>query len=774
MPKKEIKRDPIIISLIVKRMIMAFTAGVFLLLILILIVPREPEIIKGVSYDLSYAGSSHYSQVPASVFENDFAMMKKSGVNTVRFYSTPPDFIFDLAQKFGLKLIVTVSYPGDWTDFSSPHQLKALKRDVVQNVRRCVDEESILAWCIWNDAPWRYGSARGDVVKTYGRERVEGFLQELYRTVKKEDPVRPVVAATLLSKDDTKTLGASFLDMLGYNVYLGVKDWITGGYDLQLTESTLAELRGISREYEKPVLIMETGYSTYWKAEDQGGVIADQLERSIKAVDGVVLFQWADNWSKAGNAKVRDNHIEEHWGLLEGDRKKKKGYPALGEAYRMTALGNILFEISDYFRGTYFAARNRLLEEEWEDPAYEADRETEILLRRMGDVKSPALPGVLKDLAERLFSKRAFSFFISRLDRYRDEYRESGNKALADYYTALTLWKKLKYIEGQEKWSLYYAEKTRTLDRLKEKISSAKGESRDARTRLEAIYLEWTVHDSLLTGREDSVMAYFEDELGRYAAAKRDPSCLLDYSKLLRKAGKLRASERLLRRYVSAAKDIIGEEKLVERLKAAAEDAMASTFYEQAKILYDGYVAAVVKTFPVEEASFAIFEVADLYKKYGMYGEALEMFRRLARDYPGSELADDAALNTAFALAEEGRIEEAKIAFKDFIAEFQESELLRRALTELCLLEKEDAGEPELIRLASFLKDVIAMYPGRILGCQAVYELAKIFQLLGRQGEALAEYRRILDEWPSSEYAGSAERAVLRISGQPYIPALSD
>jgi hypothetical protein len=157
---------------IVRSVIIALIVIFFALLILLLLLPKEPEIIKGVTYDLKYPKISHYSQIPPEVFEKDFKLMKDAGINTIRLYGVPPEFILDLADKYDMKVIETIVFPGDWTDFTSPYQLQALKREVIRNIKRDIDRECIYAWSIWNDAPWTYGSGRGDVIKAYGKERV--------------------------------------------------------------------------------------------------------------------------------------------------------------------------------------------------------------------------------------------------------------------------------------------------------------------------------------------------------------------------------------------------------------------------------------------------------------------------------------------------------------------------------------------------------------------------------------------------------------------------
>ena len=336
MPKKKSKNTGGKNNFIAKRLFIISVAALFVIGLFVLLLPKRPDMIKGVTYDLKYPKISHYSQVPRGVFEKDFKLMKEAGVNTIRLYATPPEFILDLADKYGINVIVAVVFPGDWTDFSSPYQLQALKREALRNINRDIDRECIYAWSIWNDAPWTYGSGRGDVIKAYGEETVTSFLRELYETVKKRDPLRPVTAATLTVSEESKRLGADFLDILGYNVYLGVTDWSKGTYNPKVAEEMVNELVGLSIKYEKPVFITEMGYSTYWKGAVQADVIRDQITKAGRKLDGIILFQWADDWSKAGEARVQNDDVEEHWGLLEGTRELKGGYQAAKDMFRVS------------------------------------------------------------------------------------------------------------------------------------------------------------------------------------------------------------------------------------------------------------------------------------------------------------------------------------------------------------------------------------------------------------------------------------------------------
>ena len=62
--------------------------------------------IKGVTYG-TFAPQEDGQQFPLSeVVEKDFEMMSANGINTVRTYTVPPAYLFDIADKYDLCLMV--------------------------------------------------------------------------------------------------------------------------------------------------------------------------------------------------------------------------------------------------------------------------------------------------------------------------------------------------------------------------------------------------------------------------------------------------------------------------------------------------------------------------------------------------------------------------------------------------------------------------------------------------------------------------------------------
>ncbi len=290
--------------------------------------------IKGVAYGISAPGlppgvDGCFSKIPLSVFENDFRMMKEAGINTIRTYEPFPDALLDLAEKYNLKIIEQVIYPSAYTDYSSEVELKALKKMAVDVVKKHRNRRCILMWSIWNDAPFCYDEP-GNPVPRYGFDKVNGFLKEIYLAVKAADKSHPVTAANIL-KVKGFDLGFDFLDVIGCNAYIGGHGFNWRGKEDAV--SVVKEMKEISKKYNKPIFITETGYSTFVKKETQDKALETQIESIGNDLSGIVIFEWTDEWWKGGNPSVQDPNIEEYWGILTWDRKPKPGFETISKLF---------------------------------------------------------------------------------------------------------------------------------------------------------------------------------------------------------------------------------------------------------------------------------------------------------------------------------------------------------------------------------------------------------------------------------------------------------
>ncbi len=291
--------------------------------------------IKGIDYSVNYPKMTNFSDIPRTVWEKDFKMIKELGVNTIRTYHPLPPELLDLAEENELMVIEAVVSPNSETNYNSPEELKKLTDEAVRIVKRDKLRKCILMWAIWNDAPFHWEKG-GNSVERYGMEKVNGFLGKIYTAVKKEDKNHPVTASNMLDLPGSN-LGFDFLDAIGINAFIGIAKetgWFEGIYTQEKARNDIEKLKEISEKYNKPVYIAETGYSTFCRSERQDKIIREQIVACGDELPGVIIFEWADEWWKAGNPAVQDNNIEEHWGITDAYRKPKPGYEAVSEMFK--------------------------------------------------------------------------------------------------------------------------------------------------------------------------------------------------------------------------------------------------------------------------------------------------------------------------------------------------------------------------------------------------------------------------------------------------------
>jgi hypothetical protein len=285
--------------------------------------------IKGMAYGINYpkvpGGMCGYGLIANEVFEKDFQMMQEAGINCIRTYEPIADELLDMAYEHGIYVIENVVYPNSETNFESDEELIKLATEAKAHVMQHKDHPAILMWSIWNDAPFSWGSS-GNVARRYGFETVNNFLRELYNAIKQVDDEHLVTASNMLGHDGYD-LGFDFLDVIGVNAYIGGHGrWISD----ERAKKMVKELVEFSKDYKKPVIILETGYSTYVtsksRKETQASVLRKQIQVIGESIAGIFIFQWSDGWWKAGRPEVHDKHIEEHWGIVTGYREPKDGY----------------------------------------------------------------------------------------------------------------------------------------------------------------------------------------------------------------------------------------------------------------------------------------------------------------------------------------------------------------------------------------------------------------------------------------------------------------
>jgi len=249
---------------------------------------------------------------------NDLELLKALGVNTLRIYYGCPNkaALRNLYNKAGIRVMMGNAFGAyaldagtTWeagTDYTNPQQQETMLNSVKKMVLEHKDEPYLLAWCLGNENIYGVANNSNKYPATFAH-----LLQKACKLIHRLDPDHPVVYSNGdLAYLDEFVRQTPDLDILGCNVYRGKE----GAGDLY---------ERVSKEYDKPVLITEFGAPAFNNAkhgEDEDAQ-ADYIEGNLKDMAynragglgagnalGGFLFEWQDEWWKAGSAAPPDQH----------------------------------------------------------------------------------------------------------------------------------------------------------------------------------------------------------------------------------------------------------------------------------------------------------------------------------------------------------------------------------------------------------------------------------------------------------------------------------
>jgi GT2 family glycosyltransferase len=267
--------------------------------------------IRGVSYGAFQPDEDGNEYFDKETINKDFALMAANEINTVRIpHTTPPRSLLDIAQEHGLQVMVGLSaeqYVGYLIDKKNSPNINEIIR---AKVNTCSGHPALLCYGLGNEIP-------ASIVRWLGHRRIERYLEDLYLTVRSEDPESLV---TYVNYPTTEYLQLPFLDFLCFNVYLESQEPY---------EAYLARLQNLAGE--RPLVMSEIGLDSLRNGNDtQTNVLDWQIRSTFKAgCAGVVIFSWTDEWYRGG-AEVDD------WafGLTTKERAPKPALPAVRDAYQ--------------------------------------------------------------------------------------------------------------------------------------------------------------------------------------------------------------------------------------------------------------------------------------------------------------------------------------------------------------------------------------------------------------------------------------------------------
>jgi GT2 family glycosyltransferase len=243
------------------------------------------------------------------IVTQDFAQMAAKGINAVRTYTVPPTWFLDVAQEYGLRVMVGLPWEQHITFLDDRKRVQSIVERVGADVRACAGHPAILCYTIGNEIP-------APIVRWYGRRSVERFLHRLYRAAKAEDPDGLV---TYINYPTTEYLQLPFIDFICFNVYLESQDRL---------EAYLACLQNLAGD--KPLVMAEIGLDSRRNGEETQASVLDWQIRTVFAAGcaGAFVFAWTDEWHRGG-------YDIEDWdfGLTGRDRCPKPALEAVRDAF---------------------------------------------------------------------------------------------------------------------------------------------------------------------------------------------------------------------------------------------------------------------------------------------------------------------------------------------------------------------------------------------------------------------------------------------------------
>jgi GT2 family glycosyltransferase len=239
----------------------------------------------------------------------DFALMQAIGINAIRTYHLPPDWLLDLADAQNMGVFVDVPWAKHLCFLESKSAQADARAAVAHAAQRGASHPCVLACSIGNEIP-------PNIVRWHGAQRVERFLRELADVARQTDP-RGLV--TYANYPPTEYLDLSFLDFVTFNVYL---------HDREAFRRYLFRLQHLVGD--KPLLLGELGMDTLRNGEtEQAQFLAGHLREALLCgLAGAFVFSWTDDWHTGG-------HPIEDWafGITYADRLPKASYHALRDVF---------------------------------------------------------------------------------------------------------------------------------------------------------------------------------------------------------------------------------------------------------------------------------------------------------------------------------------------------------------------------------------------------------------------------------------------------------
>ncbi|MBV8132128.1 MAG: glycosyltransferase [Alphaproteobacteria bacterium] len=270
----------------------------------------QKHFVRGVTYG-PFSQGSHGAQFPEpGTVDRDFALMGKAGVNAVRIFTVPPEWLLDAAHQAGLKILVGLSWSQHIAFLDGAATQAEIRETVTAGVRDCRRHPAVFGYLVGNEIP-------PDIVRWHGAEAVRRFVRSLVKCVRDKHPEALVSYANFPS---TEYLTIDFTDFICFNVYL---------HDESAFRRYIARLHNLA--VDRPLVLTEFGVdSMRLGEEEQRRILSWQVRSAFESgVAGTFVFAWTDEWFTGG-------HQIEDWafGLVDRERRPKPSFVEVARQYK--------------------------------------------------------------------------------------------------------------------------------------------------------------------------------------------------------------------------------------------------------------------------------------------------------------------------------------------------------------------------------------------------------------------------------------------------------
>ena len=269
----------------------------------------ERFLIKGVCYG-TFApsdGNGHFPRLEQ--VRADFALMARSGFNTVRTYTVPSLALLDEAARCGLRVMIGLPWSQHVAFLDDARLTRDIRREVAAHVRTLGSHPAALLFAVGNEIP-------PSVVRWHGHRRVTGFLEDLCADARSASPHSLL---SYVNYPPTEYLELDCFDVCAFNVYLHREA------DLRAYLARLQQIAGT-----RPLLLAEAGADSIREGTDgQAAITAMHVRAAFEeGLCGAVAFSWTDEWWRGGS-QIDD------WafGLVDADRRPKPALAAVSAAF---------------------------------------------------------------------------------------------------------------------------------------------------------------------------------------------------------------------------------------------------------------------------------------------------------------------------------------------------------------------------------------------------------------------------------------------------------